>query len=211
MDQMNTRTCFSPEIDYHQTITYPHMHKRRNTSMKKTMFLMIISALLLSTAMAFAQGAAETPRSQPRSVTLDVMMSFPRFTEQMEDYFDQFEAKILAERGIQVTVNLEMPSSDQYNNILQTRLSSNDAPDLFTLHASADLPTYHKAGYVADLTNQPLAAKLYPDVRNTVSIDGKVLAVPFESTVWGYLYNKDIFTKLGLKAPDTLDEMRKVV
>jgi raffinose/stachyose/melibiose transport system substrate-binding protein len=101
------------------------------------------------------------------------MMSFPRFTDQMESYFDQFKAKMLAEKGIEVVINLEMPSSDQYNNILQTRLSSNDAPDLFTLHASADLP--------------------------------------FESTVWGYLYNKDVFEAAGLKAPDTLAEMENVV
>jgi raffinose/stachyose/melibiose transport system substrate-binding protein len=129
----------------------------------------------------------------------------------MEGYLKQFKDKMLAEKNVEVTTNLEMPSSDQYGNILQTRLSANDAPDLFTLHASADLPTYVKAGYVADLTNQPLAKKLYPDVLKTVSIDSKVYAVPFESTVWGYLYNKDMFDKLGLKVPDTLDEMKAVV
>jgi raffinose/stachyose/melibiose transport system substrate-binding protein len=139
------------------------------------------------------------------------MMSFPRFTEEMEAYVAQFEEKMLEEKGIEVKVELEMPSSDQYRNILQTRLSSNDAPDLFTLHATADLPTYVEAGYVADLSSEPLAAKLYPDVKTSVSIGDNVYAVPFESTVWGYLYNKDIFEACGLTAPDTLDEMKEVV
>ena len=177
--------------------------------MKRMMIITL--ALVLCVTAVFGQGAKEAAAPAAKKVTLDVMMSFPRFTDQMESYFDQFKAKMLAEKGIEVVINLEMPSSDQYNNILQTRLSSNDAPDLFTLHASADLPTYQEAGYVADLSGQPLAGKLYPDVRETVSIDGKVYAVPFESTVWGYLYNKDIFEAAGLKAPDTLTEMENVV
>jgi raffinose/stachyose/melibiose transport system substrate-binding protein len=177
--------------------------------MKRMMIIAL--ALVLCVTAVFAQGAKQSAAPAVKKVTLDVMMSFPRFTDQMESYFDQFKAKMLAEKGIEVVINLEMPSSEQYNNILQTRLSSNDAPDLFTLHASADLPTYQEAGYVADLSGQPLASKLYPDVRETVSIDGKVYAVPFESTVWGYLYNKDIFEAAGLKAPDTLAEMQNVV
>ena len=177
--------------------------------MKKIVSLCMV--LVLCTVMVFAQSADESSETAPRKVTIDVMMSFPRFTDQMEAYMDQFKVKMLEEKGIDVTINLEMPSSDQYNNILQTRLSSNDAPDLFTLHASADLPTYQQAGYLADLTNETLADKLYADVRSTVSIDDKVYAVPFESTVWGYLYNKDIFEACGVTAPDTLDEMKAVV
>ena len=167
--------------------------------------LFCISMMLLS-------GAGTKEQASPtKKVTLNVMMSFPRFTEEMEAYAAQFEAKMLKEKGVEVEVELEMPSSDQYRNILQTRLSSNDAPDLFTLHATADLPIYVEAGYVADLSSQPLAAKLYPDVKTSVSVDDKVYAVPFESTVWGYLYNKDIFEACGLTVPDTLDEMKEIV
>jgi len=168
--------------------------------------------VMLCISMMLLSGAGTKEQASPaKKVTLNVMMSFPRFTEEMEAYVAQFEAKMLEEKGIEVEVELEMPSSDQYRNILQTRLSSNDAPDLFTLHATADLPTYVEAGYVADLSSQPLAAKLYPDVRTSVSVDEKVYAVPFESTIWGYLYNKDIFEACGITAPDTLDEMKEVV
>lgn len=176
--------------------------------MKKISIVLVL--LCLSVMMISGAGTKEQSSPQ-KKVTLNVMMSFPRFTEEMEAYIAQFEAKMLKEKGIEVVVELEMPSSDQYRNILQTRLSSNDAPDLFTLHATADLPTYVEAGYVADLSSEPLAAKLYPDVRTSVSIGDSVYAVPFESTVWGYLYNKDIFEACNLKAPDTLDEMEEVV
>ena len=179
---------------------------------EKTMRKFTTVLVMLCISMMLLSGAGTKEQASPaKKVTLNVMMSFPRFTEEMEAYVAQFEAKMLEEKGIEVEVELEMPSSDQYRNILQTRLSSNDAPDLFTLHATADLPTYVEAGYVADLSSQPLAAKLYPDVRTSVSVDEKVYAVPFESTVWGYLYNKDIFEACGITAPDTLDEMKEVV
>lgn len=179
--------------------------------MRKTGYSAIV--LLLCATLAFASGQKDSGKAPtaPRKVTLNVMMSFPRFADQFEAYFAQFKAKMLAERNVDVTINLEMPGSDQYRTILQTRLSSGDAPDLFTLHASADLPTYYRAGYLMDLSKESFVPKLYQDIRKTVSIDSKVYALPFESLAWGYLYNKDIFEKCGLTPPDTIDGMRNAV
>lgn len=161
---------------------------------------------------ASGSGASSGPAAvEPEKVTLNVMMSFPRFMDQMQAYTDQFKKKELSEKNVDVTVNLEMPSSEQYETTLKTRLSSNDAPDLFTISASADLATYQKAGYLTDLSDQPFVSTLYPNVKKTVTYDGKVYLVPFESTVWGYLYNKDIFKKCGLTKPETLDAMKAAV
>jgi raffinose/stachyose/melibiose transport system substrate-binding protein len=128
--------------------------------------------------------------------------------DQWETYCKQFEAN-MEEKGIKVKVNLEMPSSDQYESVLQARISGDDAPDLYTLHSN-NIAVYNKAGNLTDLTDQPLTGKIYENVRNTVSVDGKVLAVPIESQAWGVLYNKDIFDKCGLKAPDTLDDLKNI-
>lgn len=56
--------------------------------------------------------------------------------DQWESYAKQFEAKMLAEQNVKVTVNIEMPSSDQYDSVLQARLTGDDAPDLYTLHCN---------------------------------------------------------------------------
>ena len=55
---------------------------------------------------------------EPREAELNIMMSFPQYMDQWETYAKQFEEKMLAEENIKVTVNLEMPSSDQYESIL---------------------------------------------------------------------------------------------
>ena len=138
-------------------------------------------------------------------------MSFPRFKDQFDKYFAQFKAKELAEKNIDVTIKLEMPNPDQAKQILETRMASRDAPDIFTLHAIADVPRYYKAGYLSDLSDQPFVPKLYDSVRQTVTFDSKVVALPLESLSWGYLYNKKIFSEQGIQPPQTLDEMKAAV
>ena len=146
---------------------------------------------------------------EPREAELNIMMSFPQYMDQWETYVKQFEEKMLAEENIKVTVNLEMPSSDQYESILQARLSGDDAPDLYTLHCN-NLATYNDAGYLYDLSGEALADVIYENVKQTVTIDGKLLAVPIESQAWGVLYNKAIFEECGLKAPDTLPDLESI-
>jgi raffinose/stachyose/melibiose transport system substrate-binding protein len=173
--------------------------------MKKTMIGAMIAVLL---ATAAVPAVAETPA---RKVELKVFMSFPRFKDRIEKYLEVFKAREKAEKNIDVTVKLEMPNSDQALPILRVRMAANDAPDVFTLHAVGNVPEFYRGGYLTDLSNQPFVKKLHPSVRNTVTYDGKVVALPLESLSWGYMYNKKIFADLKLTPPQTLSEMRTVV
>jgi raffinose/stachyose/melibiose transport system substrate-binding protein len=146
---------------------------------------------------------------ESKEAELNIMMSFPQYMDQWETYCKQFEEKMLAEENIKVKVNLEMPSSDQYESVLQARLTGDDAPDLYTIHSNI-LKTYNDAGHVTDLSGEALAGKIYENVKNTVSADGKLMAIPIESTAWGVLYNKDIFEACNLQVPNTLDELKNV-
>lgn len=144
-----------------------------------------------------------------KKAELKVFMGFPRFKDQFDKYFEQFKAKEKAEKNIDVSIQLEMPNPDQAGQLLKARLASNDAPDLFTVHAVADIPSFYKAGYLSDLSDQPFVGSLFDNVKKTVTYDGKVVALPLESLEWGYLYNKKLFSDAGISAPPlTLDEMK---
>lgn len=187
--------------------------------MKKLLAVLLALAMLLSLAACAGGETPDTsaptdnkpsePSEAPREAELNIMMSFPQYMEQWEAYAKQFEAKMLAEENIKVTVNLEMPASGEYESILQARLTGDDAPDLYTLHCN-NLGTYNEAGYLYDLSGEPLADVIYENVRETVTIDGKLLAVPIESQAWGVLYNKAIFEECGLKAPETLSDLKAI-
>lgn len=197
--------------------------------MKKAFYLGLVSVMLMlsitacgtnntqnsgNAAQATNEGASggntEEPKKEAQKVELKVQIGSPRFKDQFEKYFEQFKAKELAEKNINVTIDLEMPNPDQAKQVLQARLASNDAPDIFDVHAN-DLSTYEKAGYLEDLTSQPAIATLYDSVKNTVTLDGKVVALPLESLAWGYLYNKKVFSDVGITPPQTLDEMKAAV
>ncbi len=172
--------------------------------------LIILTLSIFSVLGLFAAGQKETTINQPvKEVELNIMMSFPRFMDQWETYCRQFEDKMLKEENIKVKINLEMPSSDQYESVLQARLAGDDAPDLYTLHSN-NIRTYYKAGNLEDLSNQALASKVFDNIKDTVVVDGKMLAVPIESQAWAALYNKDIFEKCGLEVPYTLSELKNV-
>lgn len=180
--------------------------------MKKTLYLGLASVLLVTSLAACGSNdeGNKSSGSNVQKVELKVQIGSPRFKDQFEKYFEQFKAKELAEKNIEVTIDLEMPNPDQAKQVLQARLASNDAPDIFDVHAN-DLSTYDKAGYLEDLTGQPATETLYETVKNTVMNEGRIIALPLESLSWGYLYNKKMFSELGLTPPQTLDEMKAVV
>ncbi len=153
---------------------------------------------------------AVTPDAEPQKVELNVFMSYPQYKDVFEKYFEQFKVKQLADKNMDVTINVEMPNSDQAKQILDTRLATNDAPDLFTIHAN-DLPKYYNAGYLSDLSDQAAIQSLYEPIKKTVTYEDKVVLLPFESSTWGYLYNKKVFADNGLTPPNTLDEMNEVI
>ncbi|WP_240419937.1 ABC transporter substrate-binding protein [Paenibacillus periandrae] len=180
--------------------------------------LSAVAAVALLTGCAAQEGggkagnqASGSSVAAPKEVTLKVFISQPRQKEQFDKFVADFTAKEKAEKNINVKVQMEMPPIDQAPQILKTRLAANDVPDVFSLHAINDLPTYYKAGYVEDLSKQPFAGKILDSVKPAVTIDNKVLAVPLETLNWGYLYNKKIFADLGLKPPTTVTEMKSVI
>ncbi len=101
----------------------------------------------------------------------------------------------------------------EYNAALNTKLEGGTAGDLITCRPfDASLGLYQK-GYLADLTDLP-GMENFGDVAKSawVTDDGSaVFCVPMASVIHGFIYNKDIFDKLGLSAPKTEAEFFAVL
>jgi raffinose/stachyose/melibiose transport system substrate-binding protein len=199
----------------------------RLKSMKKALTTMVAILMLGSTVVACSSGGgtqqtgnASAPASTqdnktvaaPKKVELKVFLGgLDRFRNQFDKYFAQFAEKEKKEKNIEVTINSEYPGADTAPQILKTRLATGDVPDIFAVHAVNEVPSFYKAGYLADLSSQPFVSKLMDGIKPIVTVDNKVVAVPLESLEWGYLYNKKIFKDLGLTPPTTLTEMKALV
>ncbi|KJD38290.1 sugar ABC transporter substrate-binding protein [Paenibacillus polymyxa] len=179
---------------------------------KGVLSTMLVGTLLAGCGANSSGSDSSGASGDGKTVNLKMFIAQPRLKEHYDKYINAFIAKEKKDKNIDVTVQLEMPPADNAAQILKTRLASNDAPDVFALHAVNEIPPFYKAGYLEDLSGQPFVSKLMDSVKPSVTTqDGKVVAVPLETISWGYLYNKKIFKDLDLKPPGTLTEMKAVV
>jgi raffinose/stachyose/melibiose transport system substrate-binding protein len=103
------------------------------------------------------------------------------------------------------TVKMETrPQGTEGDNIVKTKLSTGDMQDVFWYNSGSLLQALSPSQTLVDLTNDPAIANVDPAFLPVVTQDGKVYGGP-QGTAFGggILYNKDVYSKLGLQVPKT--------
>lgn len=165
-----------------------------------------------STAPAASQPAASQPAASAGGETVNLSIESWR-NDDLSIWEDQIiPAFEKTHPNIKVTFNPTAPAD--YNGVLNTKLEAGNAGDLITCRPfDASLALYQK-GYLASL-NDLAGLKNFGDVAKSAWItdDGKdVFCVPMASVIHGFIYNKDIFDKLGITStPTTLDEFHQLL
>ncbi|MGO4175457.1 ABC transporter substrate-binding protein [Bosea sp. TAF32] len=106
-----------------------------------------------------------------------------------------------------VSIKLEVVPSGQYYQQLDTRFAGKQAPDIFRAQyqrigryaqsgAAIDLSQYLDAGYGQDFLASVWRASTFK---------GKPHALPHHTDTFALFYNAEIFEKLGIDAPKSLD------
>lgn len=92
------------------------------------------------------------------------------------------------------------------------KLDSGEAPDIICVDTPVGLTSsIHMDQYSVELTGQEWVSRMEDSARSAVSVDDKVYGITFPGAkMYFYLYNKDIFSRLGLEAPVTYEEFRTV-
>ena len=110
-----------------------------------------------------------------------------------------------------ITVKLDVIPSENVRTVLQTQLRSGEGPDVFGYDTGPGFAgALAKAGLVYDLT----AAyhdnhwPIYDFAKQRVTFGGKIVGVPSQIEEVGVFYNKDIFTKLGIQQPPSVDDLK---
>jgi raffinose/stachyose/melibiose transport system substrate-binding protein len=119
-----------------------------------------------------------------------------------------FEAK---HPGIKINFTPMAPT--EYNAALNAKLASGTAGDLISCRPfDASLELYNK-GFLTDLSSLDGMGNFSPVAKSAWQTDDAkaTFCVPMASVIHGFIYNKDAFDKLGLKAPKTQEEFYKVL
>jgi raffinose/stachyose/melibiose transport system substrate-binding protein len=117
------------------------------------------------------------------------------------------------EKETGVKIDFQITPDAQWRDLLKTKLSAGEAPDIFC--ADADPLSLNDrvrpAENCIDLTGEEFAGRMDKNAVPSFSYQGKVYGISFAGyKVWWYYYNKKMFNDLGLKAPKTYQEFKNV-
>ena len=107
-----------------------------------------------------------------------------------------------------IKVNFAPTAPTEYDGVLNTKLEGGTAGDLITCRPFDRALNLFNDGNLASL-NDLEGMKNFNDVAKSAWItdDGSnVFCVPMASVIHGFIYNEDIFTKVGVTVPETVEQ-----
>lgn len=103
-------------------------------------------------------------------------------------------------------------NAEQYKTFIQASLASGQTPNLFTWWTGATLSDLVATGQLAPLNalwkEMEADGRFQPGVKALFSVGGQAYAVPLQLSRWVVLYDKRVFTRLGLHAPSNWAELQ---
>ncbi len=144
----------------------------------------------------------ESGDSKEEQVTLRWMQFQVEYAEQVKNM-----AKAYEEEHPNVKIEVEVIGDDYYD-ILKTKASSGDMPDVFMTAGYNEINTYKE--YITDLSDQDFVDNIADGAKECVSLDGKVVGLPVQMSGNGIVYNKKIFEDNHLEIPTTVSELEEV-
>lgn len=107
-----------------------------------------------------------------------------------------------------VKIQVEMLPSDTASEVIKSKFTTKELPDIIMNSASPAELTYMNASQnLADLSEEPWVEKLN-SIDGFVDTDGKLYGCPLAAQdYWGFCVNTEVFEKCGLEIPNSKDEL----
>ena len=181
--------------------------------MKKVMCVFLSIMLILGMSACGAEKQEETAQEGFKP-SMDTSVKASIKIAGGYDNFEALEAEIDRFNEYYPNVELVYTKVDDYNNMIGTVLSGNDAPDIYVNYSWMYGRDQYKASidYAENLADPALGLSL-DVIRSNILLntdDGTLPMVPVFSNTYGMLVNQSIFEKEGLSVPTTYDELIKV-
>jgi raffinose/stachyose/melibiose transport system substrate-binding protein len=150
-----------------------------------------------------------TSKSSDEKITLNVI-NYHVGTDYAADYYAYlFDSFTKTAAGQNVVFNFEeIPTTDAFNQKIKLLISSGTLPDIVLNGGNNITELAARSGKVADLTpyfdNDPEWKELF-DQRSLEfnTVDGRIYGVPVSKEISYIYYNKELFEKAGVAAPET--------
>ena len=182
-------------------------------NMKRLVGIVLALVLVLGLAACGGSSGSTAPTDNASSTAEQITLKFLHKWPQPENqvYFDEVAAAYMKEYP-NVTIVSEGVADEPIKDKLRVMMGSDDRPDVFFTWSGEFAKKFIAADAVLDLTdameangsewkNSIMTAGIEP-----FSADGKIYGAPLRINGKYFVYNVEIFNKLGLKEPKTWDE-----
>ncbi|MBF1058555.1 MAG: carbohydrate ABC transporter substrate-binding protein, partial [Peptostreptococcus sp.] len=161
---------------------------------KKLLSLAVVG--VLSASVLAGCGNSGGGSSSGDQVQLDVF----QFKVEFKDQFNKLAQEYMKENP-NVKINITtVGGGGDYGAALKSKFSSGNEPAIFNIGGPQDVKDWQTK--LEDLTDVPLAKEALPKTLDGVTVGGKVYGLPFNQEGYGFIYNKAVFEKAGIKAED---------
>lgn len=164
--------------------------------MKKKILSVVLVCLIL-----FGSGMVVLAADK---VNIEIFYYKQEIVEQMEEMADAFTAK-----NSDISIKLTLIPNDSMT-VLRTRMAGGDAPEIIQLQSYSAVREFAKAGWLLDLSNEPVIDKVMDGAKNAVTYNERLYALPMDLAGIGIIYNREIFDKYDIIPPKTFKDLRKI-
>ncbi|WP_246079716.1 ABC transporter substrate-binding protein [Paenibacillus piri] len=151
-----------------------------------------------------ANNSAANKPKEPVTIKFVTLGSGGTEPAAFKELFEQYEKA----SGNKVDLQI-LPDVSLYENMIKTRFATNDAPDMFYFFAGPNVNiTLQAEKNLMEMTNEDYVKRLTPAVKDFYTVNGKMYGIPWGIyNAMGVLYNKKVFTDLGLSVPQNYQEL----
>ncbi|MDR2895660.1 MAG: ABC transporter substrate-binding protein [Propionibacteriaceae bacterium] len=145
-------------------------------------------------------GADGTDGTIELSLLVDKSAQMTTMAQAMADGFNA------SNQGITIKIETREEGTEG-DNIVKTKLATDDMADLFQYNSGALMAALDPAGTMTPITGESFVSNLEETFATAVTQDGEVYGVPIgQAQAGGIFYNKKVYADLGLEIPKTWDE-----
>ncbi|WHZ03219.1 extracellular solute-binding protein [Neobacillus sp. YX16] len=184
--------------------------------MKKKAFSTLISlalmgGLVLGGCSSSSSTSEDSGKSSSDKTVVKMMHLWPEGSSNAQYTIVDNIIKAYEEENPDVDIQTEILGNEQYKEKVKVLSASNELPDVGITWAAGYMQPFVDGNMFTPLDDIVQKDKFVAGTLDAFSVDEKTYALPLELNITPVYYNKEIFKKYNLKAPETYDEFLNVV
>ena len=172
--------------------------------MKKRILSVLLCMAMVASLLVGCGNSGSSESAEGDKVTLDIIIS--QYGNYTQEWWTEFEAAF-EEANADIDLNIEIVSWNDIYSVVNTRISSNQQPDILNISGFADYVADDLLMPAEEYVSAELQADFIPSFWESNEMDGTVWALPILASCRALFYNVDILEQAGVEAPTTWEEV----